>query len=103
MVNKLTEAQKWAIKVRSSLSIISDNVHSKNKRMKKVMFNEVKELLSFNPLPCCEPEITKLEVSKSFCWISYLLSCLKATANSFSCFRLRCRPMLRMLVSWSLK
>ncbi|XP_020112554.1 uncharacterized protein LOC109727081 isoform X2 [Ananas comosus] len=61
MVNKLTEAQKWAIKVRSSLSIISDNVHSKNKRMKKVMFNEVKELLSFNPLPCCEPEITKLE------------------------------------------
>lgn len=84
MVNKLTEAQKWVIKVRSYLSMISDNVHSKNKRTKKVMFNEVKELLSFNPLPCCEPEISKLEVSKSFSWMSFLLSCLKATANAFS-------------------
>lgn len=61
MVNKLIEAQKWAMKVNSCLSKIDDYLPCQKKSSEKVTLSEIEELLSFYPLPCHEPSLTKLK------------------------------------------
>lgn len=60
MADRLTQAQKWSLRVRGLLSKIIVNV--KKPSSDKVAFGEVQELVTINPVPCCLPELDQLKV-----------------------------------------
>lgn len=81
MANKLIEAQKWAMNVNSCLSKVDNYLHCRKKSSEKVMLSEIEELLSFYPLPCYEPGLTKLKVD-IFLVCCYVI-CFQFTKISF--------------------
>ncbi|XP_050266962.1 lysine-specific demethylase JMJ17 isoform X1 [Quercus robur] len=60
-VKKLIKAQKWAEGIRDCVSKIENRSRHCDVDLDKIHFEYVEELLSFNPLPCNEPERLKLK------------------------------------------
>ncbi|XP_072993424.1 lysine-specific demethylase JMJ17 [Typha latifolia] len=83
MSYRLIKTQKWASNVKNCLSKIDDCIHSKNKHTAKVSCYEVEELLSVNPVPCCEPGLTKLKAHVEEA--SKLVSEIKSALSSCLC------------------
>lgn len=61
-VKNLIEAQKWAEGIRDCVSKIENWSRHCGVDLDKIHFEYVEELLSFNPVPCNEPEHLKLKV-----------------------------------------
>ncbi|XP_062233943.1 lysine-specific demethylase JMJ17-like isoform X2 [Phragmites australis] len=59
---KLTEAMNWALGVRKCLSKIEDFQLCKGNCSDKVNYVEIEELVAVRCIPCCEPNLTKLQV-----------------------------------------
>ncbi|KAI0500585.1 hypothetical protein KFK09_018799 [Dendrobium nobile] len=59
--SKLIDAQKWALSVKDYLFRVESSSLSRNDNVGKISLNQIDEVLSIDPIPCCEPGLLKLK------------------------------------------
>ncbi|XP_020571581.1 lysine-specific demethylase 5B [Phalaenopsis equestris] len=59
--SKLIDAQKWALSVKDCLFRLESCFSLRSDKVDKVSLNQIEEILSIDPIPCCEPGFLKLK------------------------------------------